>query len=213
MNCQEVREGAAVALLRRTPLDPVVADHLAGCAQCRTEVDQLVPVVALLELGPPLAAAEAPSDLLLRRLLTTAAHERRRRRVAVALAAVAALVIVIPGIAYLVSNHGSSPSSSHAAIQASASDPASGVSGTVELRPSSTGSELAMTVAGVSPGTRCSLVVVDRAGTRHIVDTWTATYRGDAEVTTQTPVPVSQVSRVELVDTNADSVLLHLTFT
>ena len=29
MTCQEVREGAAVALLSRTPLDPVVADHLA----------------------------------------------------------------------------------------------------------------------------------------------------------------------------------------
>jgi hypothetical protein len=54
--------------------------------------------------------------------------------------------------------------------------------------------------------------MVDRNGERHVVDKWTADYNGEATVTSQIPVPVAQVSRLQLVDSSAHNVLLHFNF-
>jgi hypothetical protein len=98
-------------------------------------------------------------------------------------------------------------------LHASASDPGTGVKGTVQIRPSVSGSELAVDINGVTSGTKCNLVVVDRAGDRTVVDSWTATYRGSTSVTTQTSTPTAQVGLVELVDDSSDQPLLTFDLT
>jgi hypothetical protein len=215
VRCQETREEAAAALLAGQPWGSAVHDHLATCSECRTEVDALRPVVALLALAPPRSAGEDPGDLLLRRTLAGAAKERRRRRLLTFVAAAAALLIIVPAAAWMVSNgdpDSGVQSPSATTLRAAATDPASGVEGTAQIQPSVSGSELVVEVRGVQSGTRCNLVVVDRLGDRSVVETWTATYSGDASVTTQTTIPVSQVSHVELVDASADALLLHFKF-
>ena len=216
MTCQETREEAAAALLVGQPWAPAVDDHLATCSECRTEIDALRPVVALLALAPPRSVGEDPGDLLLRRTLAGAADERRRRRLlTLVAAAAAALLILVPAAAWMISDADSGSgiqSPSATTLRAAASDPASGVEGTAQIQPSVSGSELVVEVTGVQSGTRCNLVVVDRLGARSVVETWTAKYSGDASVTTQTTVPVSQVSHVELVDASADDLLLHFKF-
>lgn len=215
MTCQEIRESAAVALLTREPFEDSVTDHLKTCPACQREIDDLLPVVNLLEVGPPLVAGEEPSDLLLRRLLAASRRERRRRRYVAAIAGAAALALLVPTAGWIV-EHRTGPTqvtSPTTVLQASATDASTGVHGTARLTPSAAGSELAMSVNGVSSGTRCKLVVIDRSGRRHLVDTWTATYRGTADVTTQSPVPVSQVGHIELIDAGTETVLLHLNFT
>jgi predicted anti-sigma-YlaC factor YlaD len=216
MSCQEVRETAATALLTGQGWGPEVDEHLVGCSDCLREVEQLRPVVALLALAPPTSTTESPSDLLLHRTLAHAAQERRRRRLVAGGAIAASLLIVITVIGWTISGDGSdvtATSSSPTIVRSTASDPESGVQGSAQLQPSVAGSDLVVAVSGVSSGTRCRLVMVDRDGERTVIDTWTADYGGEANISTQVPVPVSQVSDVQLVDASARDVLLHFDFT
>jgi hypothetical protein len=214
--CQEVREEAAVALLTGEPWSVTVDEHLATCSECRGEVDRLREASELLMLAPPPTTAERPDDLLLQKTLATVAKERRRRRALAVVGVAASLLLVVPTAVWSISNVLSdSPSQSPVAtvLHASASDPSTGVKGTVQIRPSVSGSELSVDINGVASGTKCNLVVVDRDGQRTTVDSWTASYRGNASVTTQTETPTSQVGRVELVDDSSGERLLTFELT
>jgi anti-sigma factor RsiW len=216
MNCQEVREEAAVALLTGDAWNTRVDEHLATCWECRGEVERMRETSELLLLAPPPATVEPPDDLLLQRTLTKVAKERRRRRALVVLGVAASLLLVIPAVVWSVANSDSGDSSGSTVatvVNATASDPETGVKGTMQIRPSVSGSELAVRVNGVASGTRCNLVVVNRSGQRMVVDSWTASYRGNASVTTQTSTPTSQVGRVELVDDSSGDRLLTFELT
>ena len=214
MTCQDARENAAADLLTGQPLTPEIDEHVSTCSECRREVEQLRSVVALLELAPPSSTTESPGDLLLHRTLARATKERKRRRALVVIAAAAAALILVPGVAWRLSGDTSDGGQTQVAtaLRAVASDPDTGVSGTAQVRPSVTGSELTVEVKGVQSGTKCTLVVVDRNGARSVADSWTADYYGAASVTTQTSVPVAQISHLELVDASADNPLLHFNF-
>jgi hypothetical protein len=217
VNCQEIRENAAADLLTGQPLGQYAEEHLSTCSDCRREVEQLQSMVSLLELAPPAATTESPGDLLLHRTLARASQERRRRRIVAAVGVAAALLIALPAVAWTIASDGgpdvTASTPSPTVLRTTATDPTTGIKGSAQLQPSVAGSELSVAVTGVKSGTECSLVMVDRAGERTVVDTWTADYGGQADVATQISVPVSQVSHVQLVDSSAHDVLLHFNFT
>ena len=210
MRCQDVREEAAVALLRGDDPSDGVRAHVDGCDECRVEIEDLRPLPPLLRLASPVSAA-APDDMMLRRVLASASRERRsRRRWALLTAAVALVALVLP-VGWLVSENLSGPTAAPpvagSALRLSGTDPTSGVVGVVQLKPSTLGSELTMSVRGVTPGTRCALVVVDESGAASRVTVWDADYRGTAEVGGQASTPVAEIELVELRDVGTGTVL------
>lgn len=215
MNCQEVRENAAAALMTGEQNQSSVADHLDTCDNCRREIDELLSVVDLLALAPPPATTRQPDDLLLHRMLVQVAGERRRRRmvIGIAVAASVALILAVPAALSVFSDGTRPPATADVAtLSAQAADAQTGVRGTAQLQSSAVGSDLVVSVRGVEAGTRCRLLVVNRDGERSVVDTWTASYEGRATVTTTTTLSMSQVSHVELVDAVDAGLLLRLDF-
>ncbi|GGQ04867.1 anti-sigma factor family protein [Streptosporangium pseudovulgare] len=101
MMCDEVRMSLGVYALGA--LDPeervLVEAHLAECAACRTEAEELGGVAALLGrvAEEDVAQAVSPPRVVLDRLLSERLHDdrARKRRTARALLAVAASVVVV----------------------------------------------------------------------------------------------------------------------
>lgn len=214
MTCDDVRGSAAAALLADEPFDDDLRAHLAACAGCRDEVTGLGAVTALLPLtgivGGAATASSGPDELALRRLLAAAGESsRRRRRHGWLLAAAGVLVAAGAAVGIVViagSDDGAPPG-----VTARASDPASGVSGTVRVTAAGAGSRLAFEVSGVASGTTCRLVVVDTEGATHELSTWTAEYDGTASLTTTSTVAPQQVDAVQLLDVETGQPLLTLT--
>jgi predicted anti-sigma-YlaC factor YlaD len=213
MSCESVREAAAVALLTREPLDADVREHLAGCAGCRDEVAQLGELPPLLDDAAEAFAASdtvAPSGLL-DRMLAAAADRRaaRRRRTlrATVLAAAAAVVVLIlvPGGAYVWSQHNAVPG-----FHGSATSSASGVTAQLDLRPADVGTSLSMSISGVHPGTECTLVVHTKDGGSQTAATWAASYTGTAHVSGTVAAAVPTVSSVDVVDQATGAVLVQV---
>ena len=179
MNCEQVRESAAVALLTRSELDADVTEHLAGCELCRAELARLAPLPGLLGMldASDLEVAPAADQQLLDRLLAAAARERRHNRSRLlAVAAAVVLVLVVP-LGFVVAsslNENKASISSTKVIDWHAADAANGVSGRAQVSKTSWGSDLSVSIAGVAPGTRCTVVVVTRDGQQQTAATWVA---------------------------------------
>ncbi|MFZ0325643.1 MAG: hypothetical protein WAN48_16105 [Actinomycetes bacterium] len=209
MSCQQVREEAAVRLLTDEPFPDDVQRHLDGCASCRHEVDDLATLPGLLRLAPPVSRLPH-DDLMLRRTLASARRERGRRRLAVALVAACALLLMALPLGWVlgVQQGGPAvPSAQSVVVRTTGTDPASGVFGAVELRPTTSGSDVAMTVRGVPPGTRCALVVVNGAGSSSTVSVWSSDYQGEAHVKGRTSMAVADIVSVELHDVGTGKLL------
>ena len=106
MNCREVQEEIAVALLTRTGLDPVAAAHVSTCPECAAEQASLRGVTAIMAAASPTdvpSSAAMPNEMHLQRILSAVARERaqrRRRTLLRTLAVAAAAVIVAVGIGF-----------------------------------------------------------------------------------------------------------------
>ncbi len=218
MTCEQVREAAAVRLLTGGAPDPEVEAHLVGCELCRADLARLTPLPGLLTSAASQVALldePPPGDAMLERLLAAAATERRSRRSRVrlvAVASVAALALVaVPATVVLVNRSDGVGTVQADKIKASASDPASGVSGQVTLARSSWGSAVNLKVTGVQAGTSCTVVVVTKDGSRQTAATWWAQeYPGPASVDGTVAADVPAIDHVELVDTASGKVLLKL---
>jgi predicted anti-sigma-YlaC factor YlaD len=218
VTCEQVREAAAVRLLTGGAPDPEVETHLAGCELCRADLARLAALPGLLAGAASQVALldePPPGEAMLERLLAAAAAERRRRRSRfrlVAAASVAALALVaVPTTIVLATRSDGVGTVQADKIRASASDPASGVSGQVTLARSSWGSAVNLKVTGVQAGTSCTVVVVTKDGTRQTAATWWAQeYPGPASVDGTVAADVPAIDHVELVDTASGRVLLSL---
>ena len=210
VNCQQVREDVAVAVLRGTPYDDAVRTHLDECPACREEADELASMGHVLPFAVAGAAVQAdPDDRQVVHLLDRAARQRRRRRNLTWLGAAAAAVLVLVlgalgGVVVLRSVVTSNPST----IEVAGADASTGVTGSVRVTPADEGSKLAISVSGVPSGTTCALRVTNTSGDVTTVATWTASYEGTATLDAQSDVPVDQIDTLQLVDVHGGKTLL-----
>jgi hypothetical protein len=126
---------------------------------------------------------------------TRAARGRRRwRRPVAALVAAAAIV---GAVALGRGQHADIIDRNPVAIHTV--NPLSKVHAAVTLSRRTWGTELHLTLSGVAPGERCSLVAHSRDGHRDVAATWVATYRGTADVPGMTAIPLDQLREVDVV--------------
>lgn len=212
MTC-DMREwiGAYVLDALEPDENEAVRRHLAGCVFCQDEVVSLAWITPLLctvqledveRIDTP---ADARSSRVLDGPLATAAHRSRARRAVAALGLAAALVTGIT-----VYHQVSSGPVAHPFASVRTVDAKSHVAAAATLRSQSWGTELHLQLRGVRPGETCSLVVHSRDGRSGVAATWTATYRGTADVPGRTSIPAPEISALDVVTSSGDR-LVHLT--
>jgi anti-sigma factor RsiW len=166
-----------------------VKRHLRGCAACRADYRDLLPVRDWLGRmnpadgmpaypppgRPPLAPVRPPRHRLRPRWLTATGA---------VIAAVAIAVITA------ISAHPAPPSYG-------GFDRATGVHGQASLRATPAGTQIDLTVTGLRAGQPCILVTVSGAGAA-VAGTWTADYDGVAEITDASAIPVSQLTALRI---------------
>ena len=199
-------------------------DHLAGCPACVAEVAELSPMAALLrgvelrEVEPAGAAGGEPAagrepgggdvtELLRRR----ARRQRQRRRWQVALGAAAGIVLIGGGIGVGIAaapQNGPPPPPPLALTGQlhSATDPGTGVAGTVGLVAKAWGTQVTLDLSKVHGPAECELVAVSRTGERRVVMGWLVTSPGDGVpghpahlvIRGGTSIPRGDLSRVDV---------------
>ena len=196
-------------------------DHLAGCPACAAEVAELSPMAALLKgvelRGVELTGVEPGvgrepgggdvTELLRRR----ARRQRQRRRWQVALGAAAGIVLIGGGIGVGIAaapQNGPPPPPPLALTGQlhSATDPGTGVAGTVGLVAKAWGTQVTLDLSKVRGPAECELVAVSRTGERRVVMGWLVTAPGDGVpghpahlvIRGGTSIPRSDLSRVDV---------------
>jgi Putative zinc-finger len=179
-------------------LDPdrtrAVEEHLATCATCRRDLEDLTAVTDLLGEVPPEAFLEGPPDgdlvlqRTLRRIRAEAAADRRRTLLPRLAAAAAAVALVLAGGVTLGRATAPEP-----VVVASAApreggvtlrgDGPSGVTMAAMVSPAMGWVRVSTTVRGIPAGERCRLVVVARNGNRVLAASWLASAKGEVEGT------------------------------
>jgi len=161
-------------------------DHLAGCPSCAAELAELSPMAALLRGVEPAGAtggepAGATVTELIRRRVT---DQRRHRRWQVALGAAAGIVLIAGGIAVGIAaapQHAgpTAPPPAVAGQVHSATDPGTGVTGTVGLVAKAWGTQVTLDLSKVHGPVECELVAVSGTGERRVVMGWRVPAPGD----------------------------------
>lgn len=165
---------AAYALGLLEPADQqAFEEHLRSCPACAAELAELSDMKGLLTgIGPVEPAADEPSgaqvtDLVRRR----AQSERRRVRWQSALAAAAAVVLLAGG---LIVGRAVAPQATVPAIAnpITATNPATGVVGTVGLVKKPFGTQVTLDLAKIRGPKQCQMVAVSTTGQRSVIATW-----------------------------------------
>jgi putative zinc finger protein len=195
-------------------LDPVeraeVDAHLSLCTACRDELAALAAMPGLLarvRLEEMLEPLPSPSPAIAERLIERLRSTRRarRRRLAVAASAIA-LAVMIAGIVVVTTPDTDGRGSGQIA-SVSATNPRTGVSARIGLRPASWGTAIRVRLRGVPPGTRCRLIALSRSGRREIAGTWRATYDGTADVQTATAIPRGELASFAVMTTGGHTLV------
>jgi anti-sigma factor RsiW len=191
-------------------------DHLAGCPACAAEVAELSPMAALLrgvELRgvEPAAGREPGSGDVTELLRRRARQQRQRRRWQVALGAAAGIVLIggSIGVGIAAAPKDSPPPAPPLALTGqlhSATDPGTGVAGTVGLVAKAWGTQVTLDLSKVPGPAECELVAVSRTGERRVVMGWLVTAPGDGVpghpahlvIKGGTSIPRSDLSRVDV---------------
>ncbi|HZC74040.1 MAG TPA: zf-HC2 domain-containing protein [Jatrophihabitans sp.] len=208
MNCaQQIWVGAYVLDALEPEETARVQQHIAECPICQDEVVnlswipamlrtvQLEDVQSLHEAATEDMSAPAP---VLDRLLAASRSSRRMRRLR---RPVAALVAVAAAATFA----GAAVSTAEFAgtggqpVAIRAEDPSSHVQAAVLLSQRSWGTEVRLRLSGVHPGQRCSLIAHARDGRTDVAATWSAGYRGTADVPGTTAIPLDQLREVDIV--------------
>jgi hypothetical protein len=196
-------------------------DHLAGCASCAAELAQLSPMARLLRGVEPVGPADEPDQTtvteLIRRRVT---RQRSRRRWQVALGAAAGVVLIAGGIATGVATapqHSSPPASAVVLTgqRHSATDPGTGVAGTVGLVAKTWGTQVTLDLSKVRGPLECELVAVSRTGERRVVVGWLVPaagygvpgHPGHLVLVGGTSIPQKDLARVDVDVVNSRTLL------
>lgn len=209
MDCTEARMSLGVLVLGAIEPEerPALETHLAGCAPCSAELAQLAVLPGLLQRLAPdphvvdVAGGPGFGDRLRSAGSDLAADRRRRLRrrgilagaTAAAVAAAAAVVLLVPGRTPPV---GASRGSS---VVATAQGHGNPVGARFVMRPRPDGTRVSVSLHGVGPRERCSLVAVSVSGRREVAASWVASYSGTATVEGTTSMAISDIARLQVV--------------
>jgi hypothetical protein len=194
-------------------------DHLASCATCARELEDLTLVSTLLSHvdGDSIAAVEqyGRDGRALDRMLNVVSLERRRARTRRVLSAAAAIVVVVAGVAFgLLGNSpfredkpntvaGNSRPSNDLRIAGdyfTATNKTTGVTGSVTLAGKRWGTEVAFKLTKVSGPLTCELVAVAKDGTTKGAGTWTVEKTGYGTMTQPDPLIVQGFTAFKRAD-------------
>ncbi|WP_370947565.1 anti-sigma factor [Amycolatopsis sp. cg5] len=199
-------------------LDPAEAKaveaHLAACAACTLEVEELREIQVMLGAVPDEAFLDGPpeDELVLRRL------ERRTRSRFFTPGRLVAASIVVAAIGGLLLGRGTAPTEQIAAPApappaqlnappaagtkvASVTDQASGARMTLRVEPAAGWVRVNLGAAGIKSGEKCRMVVVSRSGERVVAGSWLVSpdaERVGSNVDGTALVPMDQVASVEI---------------
>lgn len=199
-----------------------VEEHLAGCAECRTEVESLQEWTMALEAVPEAMLLDGPpegGDLLLQRTLRQIRDEstgRRHRRTALVSAAAAVIVaaaiasgVVVgrgtvegPREALPVPSQPVEATTIPGTKTATAVDADTGARITVAVAPALGWVRIKAAVSGIPAGERCLLEVIGKDGTKVLAGSWVVSEKGADEGTTldgSAIVPPAEVASVRVV--------------
>jgi hypothetical protein len=196
-------------------------DHLAGCPSCAAELTELSPMAALLRGVEPVGPADEPAEAtvteLIRRRVT---RQRRRSRWQVALGAAAGIALIGGGIAvgHAVAPSHNGPAAPPLAVAGqhhSATDPGTGVAGTVGLAAKAWGTRVTLDLSKVRGPLECELVAVSRTGERRVVMGWLVPAPGDGVpghpahlvIEGGTSIPRNDLARVDVDVVNGRTLL------
>jgi len=166
-----------------------VKRHLRGCAACRADYQDLLPVCDWLGRVDPadgMPARHPPGRPPGGPVRPLRLHSRRRWLTAAAAVIAAVAIAVTTAI-----------SAQPGAPGYRAFDRATGVHGQASLHATPVGTQIDLTVAGLRAGQSCILVTVSRAGAA-VAGTWTAGDDGTAEITGASAIPVSQLTALRI---------------
>ncbi|MBB4691422.1 anti-sigma factor family protein [Paractinoplanes abujensis] len=208
-----------------TPGQRAEADrHLAGCAECRAEVESLGEWTSRLRAVPAEMLLEGPpdgGDLLLQRTLREvrkqSSGERNRRTVLVSAAAAVLVAVAIGGgvlagrstapeapVAQAPPPLATSPTSVPGTRTGTAVDATTGARITVAVAPAAGWVRVNAAVAGIPAGEKCVLEVVARDGFAVQAGSWVVSEAGEAGGTTlngSALIDPAQVASVRVVNT------------
>lgn len=182
----------------------LVEEHLAGCAECRAEVESLQEWTMALEAVPEAMLLDGPpegGDLLLQRTLRQIRDEStgsRHRRTALVSAAAAVVVAAAIASGVVVGRGTAEPVTPQAlptpsqveqttipgTKTATAVDAGTGARITVAVAPAPGWVRIKAAVAQIPKGERCLLEVVAKNGTVVLAGSWVVSEKGAAEGTT-----------------------------
>jgi hypothetical protein len=193
--------------------------HLATCPSCLAELAEFSPMKALLTGLEPVEAFDPATergvvDLLSRR----AAASRRRVRWTVAVGAAACVAALGGGLAagFAVAPNNPPPGTAVLAGQLhSATNPQTGVTGTVGLVTKTWGTYVSLDLADVHGPLDCELIAVSKTGERRVVTGWVVGVPGDgvpghpAHLLVQggTAISAANLARFDVIVVNGKTLL------
>ena len=188
-------------------------EHLAGCPACAAELAELSPMAALLRGAEPvIAAGDGPGEGKVSELIRRRARQQRhRKRWQAALGAAAGIVLIGGGIGLGIAaapQHPSPPAPTLALTgqRHSATDPGTGVAGTVGLVAKAWGTQVTLDLSKVRGPVECELIAVSRTGQRRVVMGWLVPAPGDGVpghpahlvIRGGTSIPKNDLTRVDV---------------
>jgi len=188
--------------------------HLARCPSCHAELAEFTPMKALLTGLGPVEDLDGVADLLSRR----AAASRRRVRWTVAVGAAACVAALGGGLAagFAVAPNNPPPGTAVLAGQLhSATNPQTGVTGTVGLVTKTWGTYVSLDLADVRGPLECELIAVSKTGERRVVTGWVVGVPGDgvpghpAHLLVQggTAISAADLARFDVIVVNGKTLL------
>jgi hypothetical protein len=171
-----------------------VERHLTGCAPCREEMRELAFTVSLLALLTPEQVAQLENESVESDLHRRRAGRWTRRHAAAALVAAALLVSAAVPVVRMFADDDVPTAQTVTGV-----DRATDVRAEVTLTRTDGGTRLHLNLSDATPRGWCSLVAHSRDGRSDTAATWLANYRGAAEVTGTTAIPLDQLKELDVV--------------
>lgn len=169
--------------------------HLPSCAACQEELRRLAPLPGLLA-GVPERMREPGR----------ASGPRRGARFRWATAAAACLAAVTGGIVFA-----SAAGGQHATAQTfTGTNPATHVSATATLTPTSWGTSIQLHVRGLPENVECHLVVLSRAGRAEVSGVWDDWRRGPVSIPASASWLLSDIASLQVTTATGNLVTISV---